>query len=61
MHSFIETKFFDSVKFELKKGLDHLSEEIAIDINHIEKGVTNVKLDFERFEDQSKKAMFSLE
>ena len=38
-----------------------MSEEIASDINHIEKGVTNTKLDFERFEEQTKKAMFTLE
>ena len=49
------------VKKAVKKGVDQLSEEIASDINQIEKGVTNTKLDFERFEEQTKKAMFSLE
>ena len=52
MHKFLENQYFEKVvKAAVKKGVDQLSEEIASDINQIEKGVTNTKLDFERFEE----------
>ena len=61
LHTYLNTEYVSKIQNLIKIETSKLGEEIASDINLIEKRMANQKTEFEIWEDTSKKAMFSLE
>ena len=61
LHAYLNTEYVLKIQNLIKIETSKLGEEIASDINLIEKRMADQKTEFEIWEDTSKKAMFSLE